>query len=86
MGDIGSIPCVSVLQNGWVTLGTFHVLVFYKMCFQLITKLPSDSSCVNIMQDVVEVLFIMTFYCGLSINWREIEKRGENCVENDNTI
>ena len=29
--DIGFIPCVSVLQNGWVTLGSFHVLVFYKM-------------------------------------------------------
>ena len=22
---------VSVLQNGWVTLGSFHVLVFYKI-------------------------------------------------------
>ena len=31
MGDIGFIPCVSVLQNRWVTLGQFHVLVFYKM-------------------------------------------------------
>ena len=46
MGDIESIPsvsvlqswrvkfkynlCVSVIQNGWVTLSPFHVLVFYK--------------------------------------------------------
>ena len=47
MGDIESIPCVSVLQNGrlkskynlcvsviqngWMTLSPFHELVFYKM-------------------------------------------------------
>ena len=26
MGDIGSISCVSDLQNGWVTLGPFKVI------------------------------------------------------------
>ena len=47
MGDVESIPCVSILQNGWikfkynlcvagiqngwVTLIPFHVLVFYKI-------------------------------------------------------
>ena len=47
MGDIESIPCVSALQNGrekfkynlsvglvqngWLTLSPFHVLVLYKM-------------------------------------------------------
>ena len=31
MGDIGSILCVSVLQNWLVTLGPFYVVEFYKI-------------------------------------------------------
>ena len=31
MGDIGLIPCVSVLQNCLVILGPFYLLVFYKL-------------------------------------------------------
>ena len=25
-GDIGFVPCVSVLQNGWVTLDTLKII------------------------------------------------------------
>ena len=30
-GTTEILICVSGLQNGWVTLDPFHVLVFYKM-------------------------------------------------------
>ena len=44
MGDIGSIPCVSVLQNGLVTLDTFKNYLMLSMKNDIILELNNMSS------------------------------------------
>ena len=43
MGDIGSIPCVSVLQNGLVTLDTFKNYLMLSMKNDIILELNNMS-------------------------------------------